>query len=53
MNRISTKIIDCQKNIEKYFEVIGKKTAELFGASCESGVIVANGNVKQQKAAYN
>ncbi len=40
-------------SIEKYFEVIGKKTAELFGASCESGVIVASGNVKQQKAAYN
>ena len=42
-----------ETSIEKYFEVIGKKTAELFGASCESGVIVANGNVKQQKAAYN
>ena len=40
-------------SIENYFEVIGKKTAELFGASCESGVIVACGNVKQQKAAYN
>ncbi len=40
-------------SIENYFEVIGKKTAELFGASCESGVIVANGNVKQQKAAYD
>ena len=39
-------------SIENYFEVIGKKTAELFGASCESGVIVASGNVKQQKAAY-
>ena len=42
-----------ETSIEKYFEVIGKKTAELFGASCESGVIVANGNVKQQEAAYN
>ena len=42
-----------ETSIEKYFEVIGKKTAELFGASCESGVIVANGNVKQQKAAYD
>ena len=40
-------------SIENYFEVIGKKTAELFGASCESGVIVASGNVKQKKAAYN
>ena len=40
-------------SIKKYFEVIGKKTAELFGASCESGVIVASGNMKQQKAAYN
>ena len=35
-----------------YFEVIGKKTAELFGASCKSGVIVAGGNVEQQNAAY-
>ena len=42
-----------ETSIEKYFEVIGKKTAELFGASCESGVIVANGNIRQQKAAYN
>ena len=33
-----------------YFEVIGKKTAELFGASCKSGVIVAGGNVGQQNA---
>lgn len=40
-------------SIQNYFEVIGKKTAELFGASCESGVIVASGNVKQQKAAYD
>ncbi len=37
---------------EDYFEVIGKKTAELFGASCKSGIIVAGGNIKQQKAAY-
>ena len=35
-----------------YFEVIGKKTAELFGASCKSGVIVAGGDVEQQNAAY-
>ena len=35
-----------------YFEVIGKKTAELFGASCKSGVIVAGGNVEEQNAAY-
>ncbi len=37
---------------EDYFEVIGKKTAELFGASCKSGVIVAGGNIKQKNAAY-
>ena len=37
----------------EYFEVIGKKTAELFGASCESGIIVANGSLAQQKAAYD
>ena len=35
-----------------YFEVIGKKTAELFGSSCKSGVIVAGGNIEQQNAAY-
>ena len=38
---------------EDYFEVIGKKTAELFGASCKSGVIVAGGNMEQQNAAYD
>ena len=38
---------------EEYFDVIGKKTAELFGAASKSGIIVANGNLKQQKAAYN
>ena len=38
---------------EEYFDVIGKKTAELFGAACKSGIIVANGNLKQQNAAYN
>ena len=38
---------------EEYFDVIGKKTAELFGAACKSGIIVANGNLKQQKAAYD
>ena len=37
----------------EYFDVIGKKTAELFGASCESGIIVANGSLAQQKAAYD
>ena len=37
---------------EVYFEVISKKTAELFGASCKSGVIVAGGNIEQQNAAY-
>ncbi len=35
-----------------YFEVISKKTAELFGASCKSGVIVGGGNVEEQNAAY-
>jgi len=38
---------------KQYLDVIGKKTAELFGASCESGVIVANGSLVEQKAAYN
>ena len=38
---------------EDYFDVIGKKTAELFGASCKSGVIVAGGNIDQQNAAYD
>ena len=38
---------------EDYLEVIGKKTAELFGASCKSGVIVSKGNVEQQNAAYD
>ena len=38
---------------EDYFDVIGKKTAELFGASCKSGVIVAGGNIEQQNAAYD
>ncbi len=38
---------------EDYFEVIGKKTAELFGASCKSGVIIAGGSVDQQNAAYD
>ena len=40
-------------SIEDYFDVIGKKTAELFGASCQSGIIVAGGNQNQQMAAYN
>lgn len=38
---------------EVYFEVIGKKTAELFGAACKSGVIVSGGNISQQNAAYD
>ena len=38
---------------KEYFEVIGKKTAELFGASGESGIVVAGGSLKQQKSAYN
>ena len=37
---------------EDYFNVIGGKTAQLFGASAEAGVIVANGNQKQIKAAF-
>ena len=38
---------------KEYFDVIGKKTAELFGASGESGIVIAGGNIKQQKAAYD
>ena len=41
-----------ETSLKDYFEVISKKTAELFGASCKSGVIVAGGNVEQQNAAY-
>mgnify|MGYP002636286459 CR=1 FL=1 len=37
----------------EYLEVIGKKTAELFGASGQVGAIIANGTIKQQKAAYD
>jgi octaprenyl-diphosphate synthase len=37
----------------EYLEVIGKKTAELFGASGQSGAIIANGTIKQQKASYD
>ncbi len=42
-----------ETSTEDYIEVIGKKTAELFGASCKSGVIVAGGNIKEQNAAYD
>ena len=42
-----------ETSIENYLEVIGKKTAELFGASCKSGVIVSEGNAEQQNAAYD
>ena len=42
-----------ETSIENYLEVIGKKTAELFGASCKSGVIVSGGNTEQQNAAYD
>ena len=42
-----------ETSIENYLEVIGKKTAELFGASCKSGVIVSKGNAEQQNAAYD
>ena len=37
---------------EDYFDVIGKKTAELFGASCKSGVIISGGSIEQQNIAY-
>jgi octaprenyl-diphosphate synthase len=40
-------------SIEDYFDVIGKKTAELFGASCQSGITLAGGNQNQQIAAYD
>ena len=40
-------------SIDDYFEVIGKKTAELFGASCQSGVIVATNDSSLQKSAYD
>ena len=42
-----------ETSVENYLEVIGKKTAELFGASCKSGVIISDGNVEQQNAAYD
>ena len=42
-----------ETSIENYLDVIGKKTAELFGASCKSGVIVSGGNAEQQNAAYD
>ena len=42
-----------ETSIENYLEVIGKKTAELFGASCKSGVIISEGNAEQQNAAYD
>lgn len=36
-----------------YFKVIGGKTAQLFGASAQSGAIVANGSSQQIKAAFD
>ncbi len=39
-------------NLEDYYNVIGGKTAQLFGAACESGTIVAGGNKTQIKAAF-
>ena len=36
-----------------YFNVIGGKTAQLFGASAQSGAIVANGSFQQIKAAFD
>ena len=44
-NKPNTKISD-------YFSVIGGKTAQLFGASAQSGAIVANGSSQQVKAAF-
>ena len=40
-------------SIDDYLEVIGKKTAELFGASCQSGVIVATSDSSLQKSAHD
>ena len=40
-------------SIDDYMEVIGKKTAELFGASCQSGVIVATSDSSLQKSAHD
>ena len=37
---------------EDYLDVIGKKTAELFGASCKSGVIISGGTIEEQNIAY-
>jgi len=45
-NKPNTKISD-------YFSVIGGKTAQLFGASAQSGAIVANGSLQQVKAAFD
>ena len=45
-NKPNTKISD-------YFNVIGGKTAQLFGASAQSGAIVANGSLEQVKAAFD
>ena len=39
--------------LDDYYKVIGGKTAELFGAACQSGTIIANGNKKQIKASYD
>ena len=39
--------------LKDYYKVIGGKTAELFGAACQSGTIIANGNKKQIKASYD
>ena len=40
-------------NLNDYYEVIGGKTAQLFGAACQSGTIVANGTKKQVKASFD
>ncbi len=39
--------------INDYLEVIGGKTAQLFGASAQAGAIVAEGTLEQVKAAFD
>ena len=47
----SSKLIEDAVNAFASLPGIGKKTAELFGASCQSGITVAGGNQNQQIAA--
>ena len=42
-----------ETKLKDYYEVIGGKTAQLFGAACQSGSIVANGTEKQIQAAFD